>query len=98
MLPKEGNRYPVVSDDGFRVDRKGSPITQIVITYSEGDHLLEYPLENLIPGSIDVIVASNIHGWCPPYDAEAISDSKKRLIADRIVEAMSLVGDRAQVG
>ena len=97
MFHKEGKRYPAVSDEGFRVDRKGSPITQIVLVYIEGDHFLEYPLENLMPGSIDPIIVSEIGKWNPPFNDEPIPDDKRKQIAERIVAAVTFVGDKAKV-
>ena len=94
MLPKGRG---VVSAEGFCVQRFGSPMTQFVVHYSEGDHILEYPLENLVPGVIDMVFVDRIGPWCSPYQTETIDDERKLLIAVRIRDAMGFLGDVIEV-
>ena len=97
MLRRDGKRYAVISDEGFRVDRSGSPLTQFILQYSEADHVMEYPLENLAPGACTQIVVDEIKGWLPPYSAELIPEAKRREIAERLVAALTFLGDWAAV-
>ena len=87
----------VKSSDGFSVERLGSPLTQFIIRYSEGEHILEYPLENLMPGASDRIYIGRIGPWKEPYQDEVLNEKHKRLISDRIREAMDFLGDAIQV-
>jgi hypothetical protein len=97
MLQREGKRYAVTSDEGFRVDRSGSPMTQFVLRYTEGDHVLEYPLENLVAGSVTPIVVADIKGWMPPHAHEVITESKREQIGARLVAALTFLGDSAKI-
>jgi hypothetical protein len=97
MLSRDGKRYAVTSDEGFRVDRTGSPMTQFVLRYIEADHVLEYPLENLAPGSMTPIVVDEIERWQPPFQSELISGSRREQIAERLAAALVFLGDPCKV-
>jgi hypothetical protein len=97
MFRKLGTRYAVESDDGFVVSRSGSPLTQFVITYQEGSRLLDYPLENLMPGSVTPILVSSIRNWNSPESLGPLSLDKRREIAQRISDAMRFLGDKSCV-
>ena len=97
MFTRLSRGRAVRSSEGFSVERVGSPLTQFVIRYSEGDHVLEYPLENLMPDVIDKIYVDRIGPWNRPHQDEVISVGDKRLISNRIREAMDFLGDTVQV-
>jgi len=86
-----------MSSEGFCVERLGSPLTQFVVRYSEGNHVLEYPLENLVSGVIDKVFTDRIGPWRKPHQDETIDDVHKRLIAYRVCEALGFLGDKIQV-
>lgn len=93
MFTKLGDAWGVSSIEGFTVVRRGSPLTQFVIEYSEAGRSLHYALENLAPGSIQPIAVAAIGPWLPPHVNEAISPAQQQQIADRIVQAMFFLGD-----
>ena len=98
MITKLTGQRGVSSIDGFTVVRTGSPMTQFVLTYTESDgHSIDYPLENLIPGSIDVISVSGIHCWSPPFEAEPVPHKKRIQIAKRIVDGMNTLGEKLEL-
>ena len=97
MFQRDGKRYCAVSDEGFRVERSGSPMTQFVLHYVEGPRSLKYPLENLVPGSVTPITIGQIDKWNPPFTDEVISDQRKEQIAERIVSALIFLGDKSEV-
>jgi hypothetical protein len=94
---RDGKRYAVISEEGFRVDRTGSPMTQFVLRYIEGDHVVEYPLENLMPGSVTPIVVKEIARWQPPFQDELLTAAKREQIAQRLAAALVFLGDRSKV-
>ncbi len=96
-LQKIEGRYGVISDEGYRIDRTGSPITQFVMRYHEDGKMALYYMENLMPWATDRISVSGVNGWEPPHAQEQMSLEKKRQIALRIKEAMFFLGDRAIV-
>jgi hypothetical protein len=96
-LYKISNRYAVESELGFIVDRTGSPIKQFVVHYREGGKVIDYPIENLAPGSITRISIAAIKNWNNPHDQEKLSYEKKKEIAERIVAAMVFLGDQSCV-
>jgi hypothetical protein len=97
MLRRDEKRYAVVSDEGFRVDRTGSPMTQFVLRYTEADYILEYPLENLMPGSVTPIVVDEIGRWQPPFENELITGPRREQIAERLAAALVFLGDTSKV-
>lgn len=97
MFQRDGKRYCAISEDGFQIERSGSPLTQFVLHYIEGTHSLDYPLENLMPGSITKIDVESLGKWNQPFSSEIISDQKREQIAGRIVAALRFLGDKAEV-
>jgi hypothetical protein len=97
MFSKLPTGRGATSSEGFCVQRLGSPMTQFIIRYSEGDHVLEYPLENLVPNATDMIVVKRIGPWRQPHQEQTIDDSQKVLIATRICDALAFLGDVVQV-
>jgi hypothetical protein len=97
MLTKLKDRYGVSSDEGFVVDRTGSPLTQFIMRYREGRRTLEYPLENLVPGSVTPVVLGSIKMWNSPHNMEQLSLDKRLEIAERIKDAMEFLGDKSSV-
>ena len=94
MFTKLPDKWGASSADGFTVTRSGSPLTQFVIEYSEGERALRYSLENLVQGSVQSIVASSIGPWLQPHETEAIGTHEQREIANRIVKAMVFLGGK----
>jgi hypothetical protein len=97
MLKKVENCYAVVSDEGFAVSRSGSPLTRFVMHYHEGSRTLDYPLENLMPGSVTPIVVSLIKNWNSPHNVEPLLPDKRLQIAERLRSAMEFLGDKCCV-
>ncbi len=97
MFTKLAKGRGVMSSDGFCVERQGSPLTQFVVCYSEGDHVLKYSLENLVSDVTDRLYVDSIGPWCQPYQDEVIDDERKLLIAHRIRDAMEFLGDMLEV-
>jgi hypothetical protein len=97
MFTKLSGAWGVSSIEGFTVVRRGSPLTQFVIEYSEAGRSLRYALENLGPGSIQPIAVAAIGPWLPPHAHEVISPAQQHQIADRIVQAMFFLGDKFAV-
>lgn len=87
----------VVSDEGYCVERIGSPLTQFFVRYLESDHVLEYPLENVTSDSVNRISVAKIGPWFPPYQSEALDVYRKIQIASRIREAMQFLGDAIEI-
>jgi hypothetical protein len=90
-------RSAVESNEGFVVERTGSPLTQFMIRYIENGREINYYLENLMPGAIDLITVAEIRSWQPPHETEELSIEKRMLIAERIKAAMAFWGDKSQV-
>lgn len=97
MFTKLNGVWGVSSIEGFTVVRRGSPLTQFVIEYSEAGRSLHYALENLGPGSIQTIDAAAIGPWLSPYADEPIGPVQQQQIAERIVQAMFFLGDKFAV-
>lgn len=76
---KEGRG--AASSDGYTVRRLGSPMTQFYIEYTEGERQLHYYLENLAPGTVDVVRSEEIGPWLKPHAGELLSASDQMLIA-----------------
>ena len=96
-LSKIPDRRAVKSDEGFTVERLGSPMTQFLIRYSEDNHWIEYPLENLTPDSQITIFASQITSWLPPFSEKILSAEKRVQIAERMADGMTFMGDAVTV-
>ena len=94
MFTKLPDKWGASSSEGFTVTRSGSPLTQFVIEYSEGERALRYSLESLVQGSVQPIIASNIGPWLQPHETEALGSIQQREIANRIVKAMLFLGDK----
>ena len=97
MFTKLSNMWGASSSEGFSVTRCGSPMTQFVLEYSADGRTLRYALENLVPGAVQLIVASNIGPWLQPHETEALGSVEQREIANRIVNAMIFLGDKFAV-
>jgi hypothetical protein len=97
MFTKLPDKWGASSSEGFTVTRSGSPVTQFVIEYSEGERALRYCLESLVQGSVQPITASNIGPWLRPHEAEVIGSIEQREIANRIVKAMVFLGEKFAV-
>jgi hypothetical protein len=69
-----------------------------VIHYEECDgHSVDYPLENLMPGTHNVIRVGKIRRWKPPFEIEPIKHEKRLQIARRIVDGMNEIGDELDI-
>jgi hypothetical protein len=84
--------------DGYTVRRRGSPLTQFHIEYTEGDRQLRYYLENLAAGATDEINPRDVGPWLPPYEEDLLSADRQIQIAERMVAAMLFLGDRVRLG
>jgi hypothetical protein len=93
---KERGRTAAISDKGFRVEKLESAPTDLAITYREGDHVIDYRLENIYPGSC-VIYIERMPGWEPPFADETITEHRKAVIAERIAAAMDFMGQPCEV-
>lgn len=90
-------KYAVESNEGFLVDRIGSPLTQFTMRYHEDGKIAELPLENLVAEAEIPILVSAIKDWNSPYDGEPLSQAKRNEIAQRISAAMNFLGDKSYV-
>jgi hypothetical protein len=90
-------KYAVESDEGFMVDRVGSPLTQFSMRYHEDTKIAEHPIENLVSEAEIPISASLIKGWNPPFDRQLMPQEKRIEIARRICAAMNFLGDKSYV-
>ena len=97
MFTKLNGAWGASSNEGFTVVRRGSPMTQFVIEYSEAGRSLHYALENLVQGSVQPVIAAAIGPWLPPHANEAISPAQQEQIASRVVQAMLFLGDKFAV-
>ena len=97
MFTRLPGRRAVVSDEGFSVERTGSPLTQFIVRYAEGDHVLEYPLEDVASGHAVSVVVGSVGPWLPPYQSERVSPERQKMIANRIRDGMMFMGDQVEV-
>jgi len=72
-------------------------MSEFYIEYSESGRTLRYSLENLMPGSETLIHTERVGPWLHPYASEPLSPVQRALIAARICEALSFLGERMAV-
>ena len=68
-------------------------MSQFEMEYSADSRSLRYPLENLVPGSMQLIFSEQIGPWLPPHAHEPIDSAEQKRIATRIVQIMHFLGD-----
>jgi hypothetical protein len=94
MFRKFTNLWGVASESGFTVIRRGSPLTEFAVEYSEGERVLRYPLENLVAGATQSIESRLIGPWLSPYDHESLAPAEQVKIAVRISDGMNFLGEK----
>jgi hypothetical protein len=97
MFSKLPDLWGVASETGFTVIRRGNPLTEFAVEYSEGDRVLRYTLENLVAGSVQPIESRLIGPWLSPHDGEDLAPAEQVKIAGRIAAGMNYLGDKFAV-